>query len=370
MRPSGIEPNLRIGAALLLYGLWLASSGCSADDTEVTDKDAEFHETIDGRQSVPIDEGPADGCLSSDSDSTVPVIPPFVPGPPPELFDCTAKETLPTKREWVELSCLLDTNCTNPMVVGHRGVGGNMGTIAPENSLIAIRAAIVMGVDAVELDIRHTSDDELVLMHDTTVSRTTYNEGVVTSFSLAELQGMPLKPPFHPKLKGEFSCAKVPSLSEAFQLTRDRIGIILDTKTERMDLVVPAILEAGMRDQVIISVGDPQKALEARAIDSSVRVQIRPKSTEELEELLPLFERPPEIIEIPVSVLEEMIGPIKANKARVFTDVWIPDAVAYAEKSGQGYLDLYELGAEILQTEYPTQVLQALERWTFDPRCP
>jgi glycerophosphoryl diester phosphodiesterase len=49
----------------------------------------------------------------------------------------------------------------HPLVVGHRGMRG-----WAENSLEAFSSAIALGVDAVEFDVRRTSDGELVAWHD------------------------------------------------------------------------------------------------------------------------------------------------------------------------------------------------------------
>jgi glycerophosphoryl diester phosphodiesterase len=49
----------------------------------------------------------------------------------------------------------------HPLIVGHRGMTG-----PPENSLEAFAAAIALGVDAVELDVRRTADGRLVAWHD------------------------------------------------------------------------------------------------------------------------------------------------------------------------------------------------------------
>ncbi len=49
----------------------------------------------------------------------------------------------------------------HPLIVGHRGMRG-----PPENSLEAFSAAIALGVDAVELDVRRTIDGQFVAWHD------------------------------------------------------------------------------------------------------------------------------------------------------------------------------------------------------------
>ena len=54
-------------------------------------------------------------------------------------------------------------------VVAHRGASAS----APENTLAAIRRAVAVGVDLVEVDVRRTKDGALVLMHDSSLERTT-----------------------------------------------------------------------------------------------------------------------------------------------------------------------------------------------------
>ena len=53
--------------------------------------------------------------------------------------------------------------------VAHRGASGNY----PENTLIAFQKALEIGVDEIELDLHMTKDDHLIVMHDSTVDRTT-----------------------------------------------------------------------------------------------------------------------------------------------------------------------------------------------------
>ena len=62
-----------------------------------------------------------------------------------------------------------DHNRPTPLVVAHRGASAD----APENTLSAVRAALVRDSDLVEVDVQRSKDGALVLMHDTTLSRTT-----------------------------------------------------------------------------------------------------------------------------------------------------------------------------------------------------
>jgi len=69
-------------------------------------------------------------------------------------------------------------------VAAHRGWSSRY----PENTMEAFRAAMDLGVDQVETDIRVTKDGELVLIHDANVDRTTNGSGKVLDFTYNELK--------------------------------------------------------------------------------------------------------------------------------------------------------------------------------------
>ena len=72
-----------------------------------------------------------------------------------------------------------------PRIVAHRGGG----TLAPENTLGAIRLGASMGFAGVEFDVMLAGDGTPVLIHDETVDRTTDGRGEVAGMSYAELAG-------------------------------------------------------------------------------------------------------------------------------------------------------------------------------------
>ena len=69
-------------------------------------------------------------------------------------------------------------------MIAHRG---NMHA-APENTLSAIRKAIDAGYWAVEFDVQLTSDGVWVLMHDSTIDRTSNGTGTLRSMTFAQLR--------------------------------------------------------------------------------------------------------------------------------------------------------------------------------------
>ena len=65
----------------------------------------------------------------------------------------------------------------NPLVIAHRGGAGT----APENTMAAFENAITVDADYYELDVRISSDDSLMIIHDGTVDRTTDGTGSVSA---------------------------------------------------------------------------------------------------------------------------------------------------------------------------------------------
>lgn len=59
---------------------------------------------------------------------------------------------------------------------------------APSNTLYALQTAADKGAEILEIDVHATADGELVVLHDTTVDRTTNGEGRVDAMTLEEIQ--------------------------------------------------------------------------------------------------------------------------------------------------------------------------------------
>ncbi len=77
-----------------------------------------------------------------------------------------------------------NTLMRKPFIIAHRGAS----QLAPENTIAALKAAYENGADIVECDIQVTKDGQLVVIHDSTIDRTSNTTGSVSSMTLAELQ--------------------------------------------------------------------------------------------------------------------------------------------------------------------------------------
>mgnify|MGYP000878146361 CR=1 FL=1 len=73
---------------------------------------------------------------------------------------------------------------TLPKIIAHRGASGH----APENTLAAFQLALDQKADGIELDVMLTADNQIVVIHDDTVDRTTDGSGRVRDMTLDQLK--------------------------------------------------------------------------------------------------------------------------------------------------------------------------------------
>jgi len=97
---------------------------------------------------------------------------------------------------------------------GHRGAAGH----APENTLRAVAVGLELGATGIEIDV-HRVDDELVVIHDDTLERTTNGSGAVAAASLEYLRSLDAG-----------GGQQVPILSEVLDLVVGRATLNIELK--------------------------------------------------------------------------------------------------------------------------------------------
>lgn len=150
-------------------------------------------------------------------------------------------------------------------VIAHRGFSG----LYPENTLIAIDAAIRLGVDMVEVDVRLSRDGVPVLLHDASLESTTNGRGKVYEQDVDALRKLDAGGWKSPHFRGE----GIPTLAEALRLARHRVALNLDLKTA--DAILPTIVllrQFDMLDQVVLSGLRPCHVRWVRHIEPRIHV--------------------------------------------------------------------------------------------------
>jgi glycerophosphoryl diester phosphodiesterase len=142
-----------------------------------------------------------------------------------------------------------------PYVVAHRGISGKI----PENTLAAFaRACETPGIDMIELDVRLSRDEQVVVLHDRTLQRTSTGNGAARNYTIAEIKEFDAGSWFDPS----FSNERVPTLEEVLALVNKRRWINIELKSdfffpEKQELLERRVLDTvknlGYREHVLFS---------------------------------------------------------------------------------------------------------------------
>jgi len=113
-------------------------------------------------------------------------------------------------------------------VIAHRGWSGKY----PENTLLAFREAIRLGVPAVEMDVQITLEGKLVVIHDALVDRTTNGHGAVKDLTFAQIRQLDAG-------QGE----RIPTLEEVFDLCVGKVALQVEVKGTGIEHMLARIWE-------------------------------------------------------------------------------------------------------------------------------
>jgi glycerophosphoryl diester phosphodiesterase len=156
------------------------------------------------------------------------------------------------------------------LMIGHRGARFE----APENTVPGFRYALGLGLQAMEFDIRMTKDEQLVVIHDATVDRTTDGEGEVASLTLAELQALDARATFPDWPEP----CHVPTFAEVLDVVGHLPELLVEIKgdaPERLDAIVPKVIAEirarGIAPQVTITSFEPYALDLARRESPEIR---------------------------------------------------------------------------------------------------
>lgn len=257
----------------------------------------------------------------------------------------------PTRAYQRSLKTFLNPHSTHIMVVAHRGVHNEV----PENSIASFKKAIALGIDMVEMDIRHTKDSVLVLMHDKTVNRTTNGKGLVSDFTFEEIKKLRLT---H---KGRLTAETVPSFEEAISQLNGKILIDLDVKTPLTSMVVKIVEKHNAHRSVLFLIYDTAWALELKKRNPFFMSMVRTYSPQHADSVLNRLHT--EAIHIDDSQNSyEVISNIKKHNSRVF----INSLGNIDQQAADGNLPSFETvlqhGANMIQTDEPALLLQYLRQ--------
>ena len=219
-------------------------------------------------------------------------------------------------------------------IIAHRGASA----YEPENTLRAIARAIGFGADMAEVDAHSTKDDQLVVIHDAKVDRTTNGKGVVTEMPLQEIRKLDAG-------RGE----KVPTLQEVLRLSRNKIGVMIEVKGVGIESLLVDLLQAeNAIKQVIVTSFKTDAIRKVKELDSRIQTgrifsrEIRNVARKAMDLrascMVPQYEL----------ITSKIVEELHAHRLSVFT--WTVDSRYEAER-------LVELGVDGIITNKPDLML-------------
>ncbi|MEL7671269.1 glycerophosphodiester phosphodiesterase family protein [Methanobacterium sp.] len=156
-------------------------------------------------------------------------------------------------------------------VIAHRGAS----FLEPENTIRAVERAVKMGADFVEVDVRVSKDNKLVVMHDPDINRTTDGKGLVKDYTVQELKNFDAgyqNSKFWSR-KNEIFAGNgetVPTLDEIITCVKDRIGLVIEIKEPGTEVKILEKIDENNLENVILTSFYHKSIKNARKTDPSV----------------------------------------------------------------------------------------------------
>ncbi len=247
---------------------------------------------------------------------------------------------------------LLDASSKKVLVASHRATHN----VYPENSLMAIKEAIRLGVDIIEIDVKVSNDGIPFLMHDRTMNRTTTGKGDPEEFTWAELSQLYIVD------KGKQTQFRIPTLEEALNLAKGKILVDLDLKTDRIEKLIEVVNRTNTKEIVCFFDSDYSILSRVQAAGKDYMIMPRAYSVAQADSAIALFNPP--VVHIDFSFYTtECTQLIRSNNARVWINaLGDPDKDIRNGKSKEALNKLLENGANIIQTDEPRLLLKALKK--------
>jgi glycerophosphoryl diester phosphodiesterase len=172
------------------------------------------------------------------------------------------------------LLAALPSHAAGPLVAAHRGGA----LLWPENSLLAYRNALSLGVDLLETDVHLTADGEVVVLHDPTLERTTTGAGAVRDARRTDLALLRLR-----ARDGSATQEPIPTLDQLLALLRPGPHeLLLEIKVgpQRQPYAgieaetLARVRAAGVLDRVVVMAFEADTLRRVRALEPSVRLAL------------------------------------------------------------------------------------------------
>ncbi len=236
-------------------------------------------------------------------------------------------------------------------VIGHRGAMG----YAPENTMISFAKGLELGADIVEFDVHLSKDNQVIVMHDHTVNRTTDGTGLIKDMTLAELKLLDAGAWFAPEFAGE----RIPTLDEVLNWAKGKTKVAIEIKNG-------PVYYKGIEERVL----DALRTYDV--VESAMVISFDHHSVRKIKELEPRLTtgilyvaRPVDDVSLAAAANADVIMPNwayvtqnvidNAHRAKLVVLTWLLNDTADMEL-------MIALGVDGIGTNYPDRLRQLVDR--------
>ena len=158
------------------------------------------------------------------------------------------------------------------MLTAHRGASYEF----PENTFLAMQKAVEAGADMIEFDLRGTSDNVPVLLHDETINRTSDGSGIPEDYTLAELKKFNFSWYLQNQRRSTpvYDTMEIPTFEEILDAFRDKVCMNIQTYAKNQQTlarICALFREYDMYDRGYLTI-DPDYIEAVRALDPQIEV--------------------------------------------------------------------------------------------------
>lgn len=265
--------------------------------------------------------------------------------------------TLPVKTSSDIHSFFHYQNNGKKIISGHRGsyLKGY-----PENAIETLEYVLKHTPAFFEIDPRLTKDSVIVLLHDATLDRTTTGKGKLSDYTWEEVKQFRLK-----DKDGNVTPYRIPTLQEAIDWARGKTILNLDKKDVPMQMTAEIIRKNKAAHFVMVTVHNAKQAKFYYDADSMLMMSAFVKTEQALKEY--------EAAGVPWKNMIAYIGSENKPSNKIMFDLLhargvkcmisaapVYDKLATVQERAAAYLDIFKQGADILESDLPVEVAEAV----------
>jgi glycerophosphoryl diester phosphodiesterase len=252
------------------------------------------------------------------------------------------------------------------LVIAHRG-GSSLG---PESTLYTFRKAVKLGVDVLEMDVRSTSDGQLVILHDDTVSRTTNATGPVQNYTLVDLKKLDAAHRWSPDNGQTFPLrnkgVQIPTLPEVFKaFPQTKLNLeIKKARSSTIQSLCRLIRDHQMTNNVVVASFDTDSLKEFRRLCPQVATSAGASEARLFFGLQKAYLEAAYSPDAQVLQVPEALGDLRivnkrfidaAHTRNMRVQVWSVNDVTSMQR-------LLKLGVDGIMTDYPQRLMEVLKK--------